>query len=257
MAGNVEATLGAGSTFGFDITGGENFSLVEGIQALSLIGDEAESKDATTISNNRKVYGAGLVDSPDMELPMIYLVDDSDQVAFINACKSRTQMNVKATWSNGVSAMFLFQPFGFSIGETTAEGWVMASVKGKQNTSVVWSVNGEIIYPDLIAVTVAGSSSIEFESTSTYTASANPSQALLDGLVWSVSDVTKASITQQGVLTALTGQSGNVYVRATVGTVVGQRLVTIAEEVIEVSNGILTNGDTVLLNGDNLINTIG
>jgi hypothetical protein len=138
MAGNVAAVLGAGSTFGFDVTNSGTFILAEGIQSLGSIGDEAEAKDKTTISDTRKVYGAGLVDSPDMEISLIYLVNDDNQVAFVNACKARTQMNVKATWPNGTSGTFSFQPFGFSINETTAEGWIMASVKGKQNTSVDW-----------------------------------------------------------------------------------------------------------------------
>ena len=138
MAGNVAAVLGAGSTFGFDVTGGTTFVLAEGIQSLGAIGDEAEAKDKTTISDTRKVYGAGIVDSPDMEISLIYLVKDANQVSFIDACKARTPMNIEATWPNGTSGTFEFQPFGFSINETTAEGWIMASVKGKQNTEVDW-----------------------------------------------------------------------------------------------------------------------
>ena len=139
MAGNVAAVLGAGSTFGFDTAGTGTFLLAEGIQSLGAIGDEAESKDKTTISDTRKVYGAGMVDSPDMEISLIYLTDDANQVAFVDACKAREEMDIEVTWPNGTSGTFKFQPFGFSIDETTPDGWIMASVTGKQNTDVAWT----------------------------------------------------------------------------------------------------------------------
>lgn len=141
---SVKAKLGAGSKFEFEVkpdTGdyAGTFQAAGGIQSLGAVGDEGESKDKTCIDDTRKVYGAGLLDSPDMEIPLIYDVKDTGQVAFCDASKARKEMRIKITWPNGVIGTFDYQSFGFKINETTADGWIMASTKGKQNTEVEWT----------------------------------------------------------------------------------------------------------------------
>lgn len=137
--GNVAAQLGAGTTVGFDAAASGTFALVEGIQTLGAIGDTAESKDKTTLSDTRMTYGAGMTDSPDMEIGGIYLPQDTDQKAFVDACKAKTEMEIQVTWSNGTIGTFTFQPFGFAISESSAGEWIMFTINGKQNTDVVWT----------------------------------------------------------------------------------------------------------------------
>ena len=146
---SVNAKLGAGSKFEFEVkpdTGDYSgtYSKAGGIQSLGAVGDEGESKDKTCIDDTLKVYGAGLLDSQDMEIPLIYDIDDTGQVAFTDACKARKEMRVKVTWSNDVVGIFDYQSFGFKINETTADGWIMVSTKGKKNTEVDWTTVAEL-----------------------------------------------------------------------------------------------------------------
>jgi hypothetical protein len=106
---------------------------------------------------------------------------------------------------------------------------------------------------ELQSISVTGSGSIEYEGSATYTANPYPFQASTDGLVWSVSDDSKASINSAGVLTAKAGQSGDIYVFAQVGSISGQLLVSIQDEVIVIPDltGISVSGSqTVSFNGN-------
>lgn len=148
----VNAVLGAGSKFEFEVkpdvgdyTG--TYILVNGMQSIGAVGDEGEAKDKTCVNNSRKVYGAGISDSPDMEIPMIYDKDDTEQNKFTNACKARKAMRIRVTWPNGVVGIFEYQSFGWKTNETTADGWIMASTKGKQNSDVEWDDGTAVVVP--------------------------------------------------------------------------------------------------------------
>lgn len=152
---SVDAKLGAGTIVvievkpdGGDYTGTYS-NKIKGLQSLGAIGDEGEAKDKTCIDDVRTVYGAGLVDSPDMEIPHIYDVADTDQKLFTDACKAKKEMRIKVTWPNGVTGTFDFQSFGWKITDTTAKEWIMASAKGKQNTDVEWgTTEAEVVETD-------------------------------------------------------------------------------------------------------------
>ena len=152
---SVDAKLGAGTIVVIEVKPdsgeytGTYSEEINGIQSLGAIGDEGEAKDKTCINNTRTVYGAGLVDSPDMELPHIYDVNDTAQKIFTDACKARKEMRIKVTWPNGVTGTFDFQSFGWIITDTTAKEWIMASAKGKQNTDVEWgTTEAEVVVPE-------------------------------------------------------------------------------------------------------------
>lgn len=139
MPGNVDAKLAAGTIFEFSVDDGTTYTAVEGIESLPAIGDESPAKDKTTISDTRMVYGTGLVDAPDLAVAGIYLKDDVNQGEFITACKAKTEMLIKITWSDGTVGEFTWQPLGFSLDTTEAGEWIKFNVPGKQNTDVTWS----------------------------------------------------------------------------------------------------------------------
>ncbi|MFA6890016.1 MAG: Ig-like domain-containing protein, partial [Bacilli bacterium] len=77
---------------------------------------------------------------------------------------------------------------------------------------VFLEVTVTVVKPDPTGVTISGPAAVVVGQTGTYTAAVDPSLAL-QGVTWSTSDATKATITSAGVLTGVA--AGTIKVRAT------------------------------------------
>ena len=141
-----EAKLIAGTIVSFSTNiETPSYTEIPKITSVGSIGLQSEAKEATTLSDTQKVYYAGIQDAPDKTVKGQYLASNSDQAAFITACKNRTQMLMKIEFpdvedggTTGTIATFLFQPLGFELDEGTAEDWMMFTINGKQN-SQTWA----------------------------------------------------------------------------------------------------------------------
>lgn len=134
-----EAFLAAGTKFKADIGGDGTMVHIKGVTSVGATGDEVEAKSKTTMSDERQQYGAALPDSPDKALKGQLLSTDADQIAFINAARSRQSIDCEMEWKDGTIGTFTLQLLGYSVDEPDPEGWVMWSIPSRQNTDVTWT----------------------------------------------------------------------------------------------------------------------
>lgn len=128
------------------VAGGSSYITIPRITEIGAIGDTAESKEKTVLSDTRKQYGAGLQDSPDKALKGQIIPyqstgdthkDDYDlQQTFFGHCRSQQAMMIKITWEDGETNEFLFKPLGYETDAPSQAEWRMFTVNGKQNSNV-------------------------------------------------------------------------------------------------------------------------
>ena len=144
---SLDAVLAAGTITEYSLnTEIPSWDVAPGITNIGALGLTSEAKEKTKLSDTQKVYGAGLQDAPDKTLKGQYYGSDPLQVAFLEACKNKTPMLIKATFPDkptpsgtGTVGEFLFQPLGFELDDPTVEEWLMFTVPGKQNSLVTWT----------------------------------------------------------------------------------------------------------------------
>lgn len=135
----TEAFLAAGTVVSFStdlVT--PSYTAIPKITSVGAIGDTVEAKDKTALEDTRRVYGTALKDSPDQSIVGQFLSTDTDQKAFVDACKANTPIMLKIVWPDGTEASFEFLPLSFQLDEVTAEDWQTFTVTGRRNTDVVW-----------------------------------------------------------------------------------------------------------------------
>lgn len=144
---NEDAVLAAGTLVGFSLDlVTPVYTTINGIDSVGAVGLMAEAKEKTTLADaDQKKYGASLQDAPDKTIKGKFYSGDTDQAAFITACKAKTPMLLQVTFTDkpnltgtGTIAVFDFQPLGFELDEVTGEDWMMFTVNGKQN-SLAWT----------------------------------------------------------------------------------------------------------------------
>jgi uncharacterized protein YjdB len=113
------------------------------------------------------------------------------------------------TWTTSSAAIATVSATGVVTG--VAEG--SATIKATSVLATVFAeVTVTVVKPDPTGITVSGPTSVAITETGTYTATVAPVLAS-QAITWSTSDETKATITQEGVLTAIA--VGAIKVRAT------------------------------------------
>lgn len=118
------------------------YTVIPKITSIGAVGLQSEKKDRTTLEDaDNKKYGASLQDAPDKTVKGQYLSSNTDQKAFLDACKARTPMLIQVEYPDKPNATgtgsivdFEFQPLGFELDDGTAEDWLMFTVNGVQNT---------------------------------------------------------------------------------------------------------------------------
>jgi len=128
-----------------------SYSAVPGVLDFGAIGNVAEAKENTTLSDVEKTFGVGMVETPDQTVKGQFLsltVDDPDgfQDDFLDACKARVPMLVQIEYPDkltpstgtGTIAGFGYQPMGMQLDPVKGEDWMMFTCPGKQS-NVSWT----------------------------------------------------------------------------------------------------------------------
>ena len=142
-----QARLAAGTITSFSTAlDTPNYTVIPGILSFGPSGYTAPAKDRTTLADTEMKYGSGLPDAPDKTIKGQYYGDDTDQKAFITACRARTPMLLKCQFPDkpndtgtGTVVIVELQPLGFEIDEPTAAEWLMFTVTAKQNSFAMTS----------------------------------------------------------------------------------------------------------------------
>lgn len=137
-----EATLAAGTVvkFSTDLQTPAYDKTIKGVLSIGAVGEMAEAKDATTLADTVKKYGAGMKDSPDKSIKGQHWALDDDQKAFLTAAKNNDTILVQVTYpipkggTTGAIATMEFKLLGFELDDVTGEDWMMFTVNAKQNS---------------------------------------------------------------------------------------------------------------------------
>lgn len=115
------------------------------------VGEMADKKEKTNLSDRIKKYGSGMQDAPDRSISGQYIPpqeDDSpylqeylDQQVFIKRCRNKEEFMVRINWTDGEINSYLFAALGFMIDDENQEEWKKWTVNGAQNTRTLWSLN--------------------------------------------------------------------------------------------------------------------
>lgn len=224
MANKEDVVLLSGTTVEMQLTDG-SWQLIPDITALGEVGEQAEPKEKTTLSDRIKKYGAGMRDAADKNLSGNYIpkqeVDDDDyaeyllQQEFFTRARNEEEFNIRVNWPDGEVTGFLFKALGFSYADGTQEDWKMWNVNGKQNSRVIYQVD------------VTGTGTVTVGNTDQLTAAVVPSNVIdTGGVTWGSSDETKATVDANGLVTGVA--AGVTTITAEVRGVVGTLEVTVS-----------------------------
>lgn len=145
---SLEAALAAGTIVSFSLDlQTPAFTAIPGIISIGATGLTSESKEKTTLADTLKKYGAGMQDAPDKVVKGQFFASNTDQKAFITACKAKTEMLIQVAYPDtptpgtgtGTIAQYVLKPLGFEVDEVAGEEWMMFTVPGKQNSDVTWT----------------------------------------------------------------------------------------------------------------------
>ncbi len=216
--------LNAGTTVEHQLTNG-SWALVPDITTLGAIGEQAEAKEKTTLSDRIKKYGSGLRDAPDRNLQGNYIPfqETGDeyyaeyllQQDFITRCRNEEEFNMRVNWSDDEVTGFLFKSLGFQFNEGNQEAWKMWTVNGKQNSRVIY------------AVTVTGTAAVAIAASVQLSVLPTPADVVDIGeVIWASSDVAKATVGTSGLVTGVA--VGVVIITAQIRGVIGSLEVTVS-----------------------------
>jgi len=216
--------LNAGTTVEHQLENG-TWALVPDVTVLGAVGEQAEAKEKTTLSDRIKKYGSGLRDAPDRNLQGNYIPTQviSDpyydeyllQQDFIKRCRNEEEFNMRVNWSDKEVTGFLFKSLGFQFNDGNQEAWKMWTVNGKQNSRVIY------------AVSITGTDTVATAATTQLTSVLVPADVVDFGTVtWASSDVAKATVDANGLVTGVA--AGVALITAEVRGVIGSLEVTVS-----------------------------
>lgn len=192
---------------------------------IGAIGEQAEPKEKTTLSDKIKKYGSGMRDAPDKNIKGQYIpVQESGdayydeyvlQQAFIKRCRDEEEFNMRVKWPDGEVNGFLFKALGFEFDSASQEDWKMFTANGKQNSRVVFDV------------AVSGATSVAVGASTQLVLAVTPSNLdLTEGTVrWTSSAPTKATVSPSGLVTGVA--AGTAVITAEYRGVTGSVSVTV------------------------------
>lgn len=179
--------------------------LIPNATSFGGVGEQAEKKEKTNLSDTIKKYGSGMQDAPDKSIKGQVIPPQTadspnlqkynDQQMFIKRCKNKEEFNVRIVWPDGEINSYLFKALGFEIDDNNQEEWKMFTVNGAQNTRTLWDVElagtntvttGNTI-TDLTVTTVPldldrGTDSVTYSSSDTGVATVDASTGVVTGV---------------------------------------------------------------------------
>lgn len=216
MAENT--VLIAGTIFEMQLVDG-TWQRIPRITQPGATGEQAEAKEKTVLEDDIKKYGSGMRDAPDKNLQGQYIPpqsagDDYEldrvlQQAFIVRCRAEEQFPMRVTFPDLERCTIEFKALGYQINDATQEDWKLFTINGKQNSRPKWSEA-----PMMTGVTITGNTSMSTSDTQTVTVGTTPTDAYyLPGMVFESSDPAIATVTQAGLVTAVS--TGDVDITVT------------------------------------------
>lgn len=220
-----DVILNAGTTVEHQLADG-SWKLIPKVTVLGAVGEQAEAKEKTTLSDRIKKYGSGLRDAPDKNMQGNYIPTQETgdeyyneyllQQDFFDRARNEEEFNVRVNWSDGEVTGFLFKSLGFNFNDGNQEEWKMWTVNGKQNSRVVYKV------------TVSGTATVAVAATSQLTVALVPAGLTPDEygeVTWTSSDETKATVSASGLVTGVA--AGSCIITAEIRGVVGSVALTV------------------------------
>ena len=202
---------------------------VPNITDVGALGEQAEKKEKTNLSDKVKKYGSGMQDAPDKAvkgqyIPLqsatsVYAEEYEDQQRFIKRCRNREEFMVRVKWASGEVNSFLFKALGFEFDSPNQAEWKMFTANGSQNTRMCWGID------------ITGDASVATgSSTSALTAATDPIDLDLnddESFTWSSEDETIATVDSvTGIVTGVA--AGTVSIVAEIRGVYGYHEVTVS-----------------------------
>ncbi|GAI96117.1 unnamed protein product [marine sediment metagenome] len=208
-----DVVLIAGTKFFHETVNGavSTWNRVPRMKQIGAIGEKSDPKDKTTLEDEIKKYGSGLRDAADKNLKLQYIPfqEEGDefyddyvlQQAFITRARNEEEFNVRVDWPAGETNGFLLKTLGFEWDEGTQEDYKMATISGKQNSRVVYSL---LAPTGTLTVAVAGTTQL---TPVTVPTGINTD---LGTVYWSSSDVAIATVSASGLVTGAGAGTANI-----------------------------------------------
>ena len=208
-----DVILVAGTKFEMQLPDG-SWQRVPKMTSIGAIGEQADSKEKTTLEDMIKKYGSGLRDGPDKNLKGQYIPKQESgddyyddwvlQQAFVKSCRNQEEFNCRVKWIDGEINSFLYQALGFEFDESTQEDWKMFTCNGKQNSRTIFGV------------TINGGTTVTVGNTLALLITTDPSTITPDEyageVVWTSSDEAVATVDTNGVVTGVAAGTATITV---------------------------------------------
>ena len=137
----TSAVLGSGATL--QLGNGASpqvYTTIAEVLRVGPIGSSNPEVDVTNLDSTAKEYIAGLADGNTVEFEMNGVAGNSQQQSLRTSQASGSTINMKMVWpvSPETTAQFDLVLLDFSMGDTTPEAQVTATVSGRISGSIYW-----------------------------------------------------------------------------------------------------------------------
>lgn len=136
------AVLGSGATLQLGSGASPQvYTTIAEVLRCGPIGSTNPEVDVTNLDSTAKEYIAGLADGNTVEFEMNWVAGNTQQQSLRTSQAAGSTVNLKMVWpvSPETTAQFDLVLLEFSMGETTPESQVTASVSGRISGSIAWT----------------------------------------------------------------------------------------------------------------------
>lgn len=136
------AVLGSGATLQLGSGASPQvYTTIAEVLRVGPIGSSNPEVDVTNLDSTAKEYIAGLADGNTVEFEMNWVAGNSQQQSLRSSQASGSTVNMKMVWpvSPETTAVFDLVLLDFSMGDTTPEAQVTATVSGRISGSIAWT----------------------------------------------------------------------------------------------------------------------
>jgi hypothetical protein len=136
------AVLGSGATLGLGSGASPQvYTTIAEVLRCGPIGSTNPEVDVTNLDSTAKEYIAGLADGNTVEFEMNWVAGNTQQQSLRTSQAAGSTVNLQMVWptSPETKAQFDLVLLEFSMGETTPESQVTASVSGRISGSIAWT----------------------------------------------------------------------------------------------------------------------
>ena len=137
----TSAVLGSGATLQLGSGASPQvYTTIAEVLRVGPIGSSNPEVDVTNLDSTAKEYIAGLADGNTVEFEMNWVAGNTQQQSLRTSQASGSTINMKMVWpvSPETTAQFDLVLLDFSMGDTTPEAQVTATVSGRISGSIAW-----------------------------------------------------------------------------------------------------------------------